>query len=85
VFFRELIGDTIFSNYSKSVGVMGITFLTPLLSSMRSSLKIELYAPFDFLSFKNFRTYHLGRLPLSILFIAMKEALHTIAITAVPP
>jgi hypothetical protein len=32
VFIREINGDTIFSNSSKSVGVMRMTFLKPLLS-----------------------------------------------------
>jgi hypothetical protein len=40
VFFQEISGNTIFSNSSKSVGVMQMTFLKPLLSSMRNSLKI---------------------------------------------
>jgi hypothetical protein len=39
VFFRETIRDTTFSNSSKSVGVMRIIFLKPLLSSMRNLLK----------------------------------------------
>jgi hypothetical protein len=76
-FFREINGDTICSNSSNPVGVMRMTFLKPLLSSMRNSLKSELYAQCDFLSFKNVRTHHLGPLPISLLLITMKETFIT--------
>jgi hypothetical protein len=82
VFFREIIGDTIFSNSSKPVGVILMIFSKPLLCSL---LKTKLYALCDFLFFLSFRTHHPGPQHLSLLLIAMKEALHAIARTAVPP
>jgi hypothetical protein len=39
VFFREIVGDTIFSNSTQSVGDMRLIFLKPLLSSVCNSLK----------------------------------------------
>jgi hypothetical protein len=85
VFFREITGDTIFSNSSKSVGVMRMIFLKPRLFSMRNLLKIQLYFPCNFLSIENFHTHHPCLMHLSLLFITVKEALHVISRTALPP
>jgi hypothetical protein len=79
-----MIRDTTFSNSSKSVAVMPMIFLKPLLSSMHNSLK-QNYMPLVIFFHLKMSTHHPGRLPLSLLFITMKEALHAIARTSVPP
>jgi hypothetical protein len=84
VFFREINGDTIFSNTLKPVGVILIIFSKPLLSSMRNLLKTDLYAPCDFIYCKNVRTHYLGLLHLSLLFIAKEEALQSAFYESVP-